>query len=373
MSALGILVSVAALAAGPIEFGSPGFAPSKMNADGRVVEDWGSVGVLLRGEGLAQPAVQAAAVKVDDVVPGARAAADYGPVRLSWTAFRAPTYPTGVDVLVVRAEEAKGSPAEVTLALDLPAAAKVGARTVRAGGRVVIALPEPVATDEAAREWGSYDDSNSLKGWGKPQGTCDPAFRNIRAGMGGVPIVYRFAVKPKSAANVVLGFCESHWTEPGQRPLVCRVEGAAEQAVDPVGAWGQHRPGALLFAARDADGDGRLDISVRCAAGAKDRNPILNAIWVFPAGDAPDLAKVVAGQLSTAADRYVDVGGDQDQSLYPPGKAEYRVALGPNEVREWVFLLASQRGQVPLPETTAWTPKSLRQAAVDVWRDWPQP
>jgi len=373
MSALCTLLAWVSLAAGPVEFASPGFPASKMDAEGRLVEDWGPVGVQLRGDGLNEAPFQVAAIQLDDLVPAAQVTADRGAVRLSCTAFRAPIHPAGVDVLCVRLEEARGAPAEMTLALALPPAAKVGSRTVRVGGRVVLALPEEVASEQSARDWGSCDDSNAQKGWAKPEGPCDPAFRNIRAGMGGVPIVYRFSVKPKSAANVVLGFCESHWTEAGQRPLLCRVEGAAEQTVDPVGQWGRHRPGALLFAARDANGDGRLELSVRTATDARDRNPILNAIWIFPAGDAPDLTKVIAGQLNAAADRYVDVGGDSDQSLYPPGKAEYQVRLAPNEVREWVFLVGCHRGAAPLPDTTAWTPQTLRRAARDVWRDWPQP
>ena len=50
------------------------------------------------------------------------------------------------------------------------------------------------------------------------------AHRQIRAGMGGVPITYRFAVQTGEKRYVVLGFCESHWAEAGQRPLVINVE-----------------------------------------------------------------------------------------------------------------------------------------------------
>ena len=45
--------------------------------------------------------------------------------------------------------------------------------------------------------------------------------------MGGVPILYHFKVEPKAEVNVVLGFCESHWAQSGQRPVICQVEGAA--------------------------------------------------------------------------------------------------------------------------------------------------
>jgi hypothetical protein len=373
VTSLLIALGLAAVAAGPVEFGSPGFPNSQMSPDGCLVEDWGNLGLRLSGAGLSEGPLSVEAVKLDNLVPAARATSDRGPVRLVATAFRAPTQPAGLDVLVVRVEEAKGAAAEVTLALDLPSGTKIGRRTVNKGGRVVVTLPHDAAEDAAIREWGWCDDAVSLPGWGKPKVACDPAFKNIRAGMGGTPIAYRFAVKPKSEANVVLGLCESHWAEAGGRPLDCRVEGATAQVVDPVAKWGRSQPGALLFTAKDENGDGWLEVSVRSARGAQDRNPILNALWIFPAGKAPKLDEVVAGKLSASAERYVDAGGEDDQCLYPPSKAEYSVKLPAGGSAEWVFLAACKNSAAPLPETTAWTYAKLRRAAVDVWRDWPQP
>ena len=48
-------------------------------------------------------------------------------------------------------------------------------------------------------------------------------------------------------------------------------------------------------------------------------------IWIFPAGESPKLERLLSGDLSAAAARYVDVGGESDQSIYPPGKLEYRI------------------------------------------------
>ena len=42
--------------------------------------------------------------------------------------------------------------------------------------------------------------------------------------------------------------------------------------------------GVLLFAAKDANGDGQLDVAVLPKIGAPDTNPILNVLWLFPAG-----------------------------------------------------------------------------------------
>ncbi len=362
--------AAATLAAEPVSFHSPGLPPSRMDAEGRLCEDWGSVGVRLSGPAVADGATTVEAVKLEGVVPAARAVSARGAVRLVCTAYRSPAYPQGIDVLAVRVEEVKGQAAQVNVTLDLPPKARIGLRTVKVGSRTVVTLPAEAIQDQQPRDWGYCDEASSLPGWAKPLGKCDPAFRNIRAGMGGVPILYRFAVKPKSEAHVVLGLCESHWKEARQRPLLCRVEGADPQQVDPVGQWGQHKPGVLLFHARDENGDGQIEVNVRSATGANDRNPILNAIWIFPPGKAPDLVKLLSGALSKAAIRYVDVGGETDQSLYPPGKLDYRLSLSARGAKELVFWVASQGGSAPIPETTAWTTDLLRRAAHDVWRDW---
>lgn len=364
-----------AFAAGnePVAFHSPGLPPSRMDAAGRLLADWGTVGVKLTGEGVTDAAPVVEAIKLDGTVPAARAVTKRGAVSLTLTAYRAPVWPAGVDVLTARVEETRGRAAKVTLVLDLPPKARVGFNTVKLGNRVVAALPSRDLTGEPQREWGYVDEGTALPGWAKPLGACDPSFRNIRAGMGGVPLVYRFSVPPKSTAHVVLGFCESHWAEAGQRPLLCSVEGAPRQHVDPIAKWGRHKPGALSFAARDENGDGKLEVAVRAAPGAKDKNPILNALWLFPAGSAPDLKKVIAGQLNAVAKRHVDVGGAGDQSLYPSGNAEYRLSLPARGAQELAFLVACQDTSAPAPNQTAWTAATLRRAALEVWRDWREP
>ncbi len=237
----------AAAAGEPVSFGSPGFPPTQMDAQGRLVEDWAAVGVKLSGEGVVDGPVAVEAVKLDGIIPAARAVSARGPVKLTWTAFRAPAFPSGVDVLSVRVEETRGKAANVTVALDVPAAAQVGLRTVKLGARTVLTLPSETLEGQVERAWGYCDEATSLPGWARPEGKCDPAFRNIRAGMGGVSIRYRFAVKPKSAAGVALGFCESHWAQRGQRPMLCLVEGAPAEPIDPIARWGRHKPGVLVF------------------------------------------------------------------------------------------------------------------------------
>ena len=367
--ALALLVAFPAPA--EVNLTSPGLAPSRMDDLGRLVEDWGTLSVMLSGAGLpASAPVTVQGVKLDGRTPAAQAASQQGPVAITLTAFRAPVWPAGLDVLTVRLAETSGRDTPVQLSLTLPETARLGAKTISLGGRTVLSLPAGAQVSEAVREWGWADDAVALPGWAKPAVKCDPAFRNIRAGMGGVPILYRFKVGPKARANVVLGFCESHWALPGQRPLLCQVEGAPAQEVDPVARWGQHQPGALLFAASDANGDGMLEVAVLPKPGAPDPNPILNAIWLFPADTQPDLAQVIAGKLNAAASRYVQVGGDNDQSLAAGGQVEYALKLPARATQELTFLVACPGSSVPQPEQTTWTPEKLRQSAAAVWGEW---
>jgi len=357
------------VAAGAVELQSPGFPPSRMEADGRLVEDWGAVGVRLTGNAVPESGpIRVEAVKLEQLIPAARAVAQRGPVTLTLTAYRAPVWPAGVDVLTVRVEETRGQPAAITLGLDLPAKARIGNRTVALGNRIVVTCPAPQAGEVPLRDWGYCDDATSMPNWGKPIGACDPAFRNIRAALNGGTIRYQFSVPKRSTANVVLGFCESHSTELGIRPLVCHVEGAPPQTVDPIAKWGRHKPGVLQFDARDENRDGKLDITVRTPAGAADRNPILNAIWIYPSATTVKLEDVLAGSLNSAATYYVDVGGPKDQSLFPTDKVEYHLRLPANSARELTFCVACVGSSAPTPSTSAWTPETLYRAALNVWQ-----
>ena len=373
LSGLLLTISTVSIAANePVTFHSPGFPPTRLDADGRLEEDWGTLGWKLSGDGVVAGPGTVEAIMLDDLIPAARSDSPRGAVNVRCTAYRAPVFPAGVDVLQVQIAEAQGRPAQVTVGLDLPTGVKLGQRTVRLGQRVLLTQSRETAQAREAREWGHCDEAVALPGWAKPEGPCDPAFRNIRAGMGGVPIVYRFAIPAKSAVQVVLGLCESHWVQRNQRPLVCRVEGAPQQQVDPIAKWGQHKPGVLLFKARDADGDGRLEIQVRSAPGASDRNAILNAIWIFPADQQLDLGQVAAGALSATATRYVAVGGTPDQAWYREDRLEYPLNLPAGGVQELTFLVACQGGAAPAPDDCDWTVAALRRAAREVWRDWPK-
>ncbi len=358
--------------AGEVTLSQPGFGTSKVDASGRLVEDWGSVGFKLALNGRSEPLTfQVTPTKLNGLVSAASGKGAALGLTVESAAYRAPAFPSGLDVLTLKIANPGASDVTPLLTLDLPAGAVVGERSVAMGGRTVLSLPMAPNVDQEVREWGACDESQPMPGWGSPNVPCDPAFRNIRAGMGGVPIKYRFAVEPREAVTVALGFCESFWAVAGQRVMLARVEGAPRQSVDPVAKWGQHKPGILTFAGRDANGDGQIDVAVIPSSSAGDQNPILNAIWLLPAGAPADPATLISGAMNQSAMRFVDVGGPGDQAIYGSGKAEFTVTIPAKGSRELTFIVACPGASVTPPSRSAWSAATLLKAATDVARDAP--
>jgi len=343
-----------------------------MDADGRLVEDWGSVKPVIESEGLILEKGTIQPVRLEETVPAAVWTATLGPVQVTATGYRAPTFPSGMDVLSVRLVETSGQDRRLTLSLQIDPPPRVGLSTAQVDKRTVVAVPLETQELLELRDWGYTIDTTAMPGWAKPQGECDPAFANIRAGMGGIPIGYRFRVAPRTQANVVLGFCESHWDRPQIRPLLCLVEGARPLLVDPIDRWGRHQPGTLLFTASDTNADGWITVTVKPVPGAHDRNPILNVVWVFPADKRPNLDRVAKGQLNDQALYYVDVGGTKDQPILASQDLRFPVALSGNGSKELTFYVACPDGSVVTPELTAWTKDDLFRAAKEVWQAWSQ-
>jgi hypothetical protein len=357
---------------GAVELRSPGLAPSHVDGEGRLVEDWGVLSFRLEGEALGEAKTKdVSPLTLDEVIPAARIAWRHGPVAVSAVAYRVPAWPAGIDLVTVRLEETKGDRARGSLVLSLPEGARIGGEAVFAGSRRILALPERARAAQEMRPWGYLDEAQALPGWATPKSGFDPAFANIRAGMGGVSILYRFAAPPSRDSNVVLGFCESYWSSAGSRFMSCKVEGAGTEIVDPLARWGRHQPGGALFEGSDTNGDGWLEVLVLPGPGTPDLNPILNAIWVFEPGLEIDPGEVITGRMNAFAERYVDVGGEQDQPIVPGGKLEYAFLLEPGGTEEYVFLAACSGGSAPEPGKTAWTPEALRKAAREVWLEWP--
>jgi hypothetical protein len=352
--------------------GTPDTSPTLVLPDGGLKTAWGTVRLCLAGDTAGAAATAVRQARAESAILEAVTESAAGGVRLILRAYRAPVFPAGFDVLEAEVANTTTQRAQAAVGLQLPEGTVADASLVRQGGRPVVAIAPP---PPVLRGTGCITPAEAMPGWGHPNVPCHNAFRNIRAGMGGIPIAYQFLLNQKGdRRTVVLGLCESHWAEAGKRPLILQVEGAAERRVDPVAEWGQHRPGCVLFAAGDTDGDARIDVRVLPVPDAPDRNTILNAIWLFPAEAAPDLAEVLAGRLDSKALCVVDVGGPGDGPLTEPGKIDlaggrptYRLELEPGARQTLGFLVAVGGSAVPAWSATTWTLAGLRQAASDVW------
>lgn len=344
--------------------GSPEMTPTIIGADGSIHEDWGVVTAQLEP----LPADVSVQQRYEDVwMPAVRTETKAGPVSLLQCVYRSPIWPAGVDVLLMRVEAKEA--AQATLRLAIPEEVSVGERLGVAGGRTVLSVLSGPSLSRKMKAWGHMGGITAMPGWASPQGECDPAFRNICAGMGGVPIEYRFAVPAGERRTVVLGFCESFQPNAGIRPLRAKVEGAEDQDVDPIAAWGRHIPGCLRFDATDVDKDGYITVIVNPHPAASDRNPILNAAWVFKPETSIDLEQVKLGKANEAAEYRVDVGGVPDQCIYENGPIAYGLQLTPGQPVDIAFLLAVPGGTAPV-SSTLWTEATLHQAAMEIWGDW---
>lgn len=371
MLALLVLVTVTTAQA-EVTIRSPGSPPSKVAKDGALVEPWGAVRLQIVDPAEAQVSEQ---VAEEAPMPVTVTTVNAGAVTLTQSAYRAPIWPSGVDVLEATASNDGDSPTTVQLELVVPEAMQVGETVGSIEGTPSVVLPDGLQAVREEREWGCTGGLSALPGWARPERPCDPSFRNIAAGMGGVPIKYRFAVKSGTMCSVVLGFCESHHPGPGVRPVIASVEGAEERSIDPNTSWGRHVPGVARFDAADADGNGRLEVTVAPHPHAGDRNPILNVLWIFDRSTNIDEEKLIAGELNDRARYFVDVGGENDQLLYKPGNVRFVLELQPKEQRDFLFLVRSP-GCRYLPDMSLglWNQKTLRKAAADVWKDrWEEP
>jgi hypothetical protein len=175
------------------------------------------------------------------------------------------------------------------------------------------------------------DGTAASRDWAQPPAGADPAFRHIAVGYN-QPVQYRFAARRDHAYTVVFGLCEGWHTNAGQRILELRLEGQCRRTIDPLRDLGRNVPGLFPFEVTDRDGDGWIDAAVTAAAEARDKNTILNVLWVFPAHVAPPAEALLAGQSPVPPVARVDCGAD-DPSPHPPRCDTLLVRLRNHSVR----------------------------------------
>jgi hypothetical protein len=153
-----------------------------------------------------------------------------------------------------------------------------------------------------------YDSRRSEFNWSKPNKPCDSAFYDVAYGQKGLSgegiVEFHIKVNPGAKFNAVLGFCEGKYDTAGTRTMRIYVEGATQKDIDPVADFGVHTPGVYTFSANDANSDGILTIVVSNKPGAKDRDAIVNGLWLFN-GSVPDAASIITGKENKKAALYV--------------------------------------------------------------------
>lgn len=178
--------------------------------------------------------------------------------------------------------------------------------SVAPGPEERLPIHEPGMGDSVVVE--KTTDPRVLPGWGIPARPCIDAFRNIVAGFS-CPIGYSIPLPEKAACDVVLGFMESYHDAAGERVVDLFIEGEKVGTIDLIADIGRHVPAAFLFSGRDRDGDGRVSVAVKPAPSSRDRYPILNALWIFRAGEAPPVDRLVRGEAARAPLAFLDCGG----------------------------------------------------------------
>ncbi len=137
---------------------------------------------------------------------------------------------------------------------------------------------------------------NGTIGWARPPEGTDPAFRNVAWG-GNRPILYRIPVRRGSEKLVALGFCEPYKWGPGTRTMEVRVEGADPLVFDPLSSGKKNEPQIVMLKGLDVDRNGQLAVEVHSAIDSPDPNPMLNVLWIFPAGCEGDCRRADQWQI----------------------------------------------------------------------------
>lgn len=200
-------------------------------------------------------------------------------------------------------------------------------RTVKQAGPVEIleqafalplpSRPSPQPTSRLVVE--RVGSSAGQVGWAQPPAGTDPAFANVAIGWN-APVQYRFKARPDQRFIVVFGLCEGWHTNAGQRVLDLQVENRTVRTVDMVAEYGRNMPALFAFPATDENGDGAVEVAVRAAPQSKDRNTILNVLWVFADGPLPSKDQLRGGIEPRTTLAHVDCGAERSPVSRPPAR-----------------------------------------------------
>ena len=145
-----------------------------------------------------------------------------------------------------------------------------------------------------------WERTSMQRDWAKPQAGVTRQLATIAGGTP-QPIHYQIKVQPGSSAAVAVGLCEGWHDQADQRVLDITVEGTPTRTIDTVADLGKNVAGIFWFDAKDVNRDGIIDLTVKAAKNAKDKNAILNGFWVFEPSMRPDSDAVLSGSLDSQA------------------------------------------------------------------------
>ena len=225
---------------------------------------------------------------------------------------------------------------EIQNPTDAPLPSKVaaileGPPDMRLEGGVVRGLDDapflladaPAESRLKLRDWGLCDKRAKAYATGPGPGNTEPAVASYRAGLDGLPVVYRVKAEPGKKYVVYLvstPHISGYWLENPKQAgdLVCEyeVEGAPSQALDYIEYLRKKsQPLCVRFDdARDQDGDGYIEIRSGVAARSRIKHTRLSVIYVFPEGTrVEDPATVYSGSMNDRCVWHVDVGSTPEQ------------------------------------------------------------
>lgn len=165
----------------------------------------------------------------------------------------------------------------------------------------------PVAPDALVVE--RLDVEEGLLDWARPQSFAEPAFTSVATHTWG-PIHYCFRADGVTRYAIALGLCEGAELQRGQRILDLRIEGRTRRVVDLTAEFGRNVATAFVFETADEDSDGWIDIAAGVTKESRDATAILNALWIFRAGEAPPVPELITGRWNVRPLAFVDCGGE---------------------------------------------------------------
>jgi hypothetical protein len=292
-----------------------------------------------------------------------------GGIQYEMLAFGAMMNDRPVDMMRVRCLNVSPEWRKANTEMTVDGGAQISAsgQKLISGDALIAIVDHPrEGTSEAVvtqNNWGNVSGWDPQQGWASPGASVNPAFRNITTGYAGKPIIYAFHVQPGVRYQVVAGFCEGWWSQPGKRTLDLSVDGHPVRTIDPVAEVGQNVP-LLVETYAQAPGDGWLRVQVQANPHSSDQNAILNAIWIFPGDALLDTKSLIAGTPNTAPLFFAACGSADDHRL-SVGSIRMKADMAPgSHVTFWLRFphdtAASDAGRVSQGDGDKWLEATRR-------------